>query len=520
MQSYRLAFENYDAVAVRGAIRPIDPNAPPYKPNLYYGPEPFPYFSCQEGNTAYLASVFYQAAGWDDEIILGGAGLDLSRRLLDIVPDMRKQIYWPEAVLYHGRSEMKENWDKRKSIREASIQRLKRKHPDFGIFQQCYKKYLQRRDLLIPKGIEGATQADTSEPGEHLYHNQELFKSFRLKCQDAAPSPQVLSSNDKFGELDAFKAAIEANPNCIPAHNGLGRLYYEMGDFREAMRCFTNAFRLNPADHGTISNICRLYKRMGWTKEARALMQKCLPNQSQTGHSTSIVESSDNSLQVQVIGSEYGRSAVVLDLIPFGSTVISAGVGEDISFDLELISLRGCNIIAIDPTEKSRSYVDRNRNEHFHFVQKALCPPGNKTVKIYKNKNPQYVSDSITPHHHAVSPDDFYESQTVSLQDLLQEYNNISLLKMDIEGAEYPVLDSICDLDIPQIYVAFHASITNHPVSDTTGCIERLKQMGYVPVHRTGKLDGLIDILFVHKKCLNETYSARINTENFQPATY
>jgi hypothetical protein len=149
-----------------------------------------------------------------------------------------------------------------------------------------------------------------------------------------------------------------------------------------------------------------------------------------------------------------------------------------------------------------------------------LCPPGNKTIRIYKNRNPQYVSDSITPHHHAVSPDDFYESQTVSLQDLLQEYNNISLLKMDIEGAEYPVLDSICDLDIPQIYVAFHASITNHPVSDTTGCIERLKQMGYVPVHRTGKLDGLIDILFVHKKCLNETYSARINTENFQPATY
>jgi len=41
------------------------------------------------------------------------------------------------------------------------------------------------------------------------------------------------------------------------------------------------------------------------------------------------------------------------ELVPIGGTVISAGVGEDISFDLELIRLRNCTVIGIDPTEKA-----------------------------------------------------------------------------------------------------------------------------------------------------------------------
>jgi len=349
-----------------------------------------------------------------------------------------------------------------------------------------------------------------------------------------------------FGGVAAFKAAIELNPNSAQAHNDLGRLYYEMGNIREAMRCFTNAFSLNPADHKTVSNICRLYKAMGWTKEAEVLMQKCLHRQSpspgvpqmsqehiepttdranhkpqlSTGRPLPIANTkNDKSLEVRVIGSEYGRCAVVLDLIPFGSTVISAGVGEDISFDLELINSRECNVIGIDPTEKARRYVKKIKNEHFYFMQKALCPQGNKTIRIYKNRNPDHVSDSITPHHHAVSPGEFYEAETISVQDLLQKYNNISLLKMDIEGAEYPVLNSVCKLDIPQIYVAFHGSITNHTISDTTGCIGRLRQMGYVPVHQIGRLDQLIDILFVHQKCLSDKYKVQVNPDRLQTAT-
>jgi len=173
LRSYHEAFDEYEAVAVRGSIWPKDRNAPPYTEHLHYGDRPFPYFSCQEGNTAYRAPLFYMAGGWDDKIILGGAGLDLSRRLLDVEPDMRKQIYWPKAVLYHDMNNQRADWERKKQIREASVERLKRKHPDYGIFQQCYKKYLQRQDLLIHKDRWGLSEPDVRAAFEHSYHNQE-----------------------------------------------------------------------------------------------------------------------------------------------------------------------------------------------------------------------------------------------------------------------------------------------------------------------------------------------------------
>lgn len=116
-------------------------------------------------------------------------------------------------------------------------------------------------------------------------------------------------------------------------------------------------------------------------------------------------------LNMQVVGTEYGGWAVDLDLIPFGSTVISAGVGEDISFDLGLINLKDCKVIGIDPTEKAKKYVEKNRNERFDFLQKALYSESSKKVKIYKNTNPDYVSESIAPSHNMVAPSEFYEAE-------------------------------------------------------------------------------------------------------------
>ena len=41
-----------------------------------------------------------------------------------------------------------------------------------------------------------------------------------------------------------------------------------------------------------------------------------------------------------LVGTQYGGWCIDLDLIPEKSTIISAGVGEDISFDKELIKLK------------------------------------------------------------------------------------------------------------------------------------------------------------------------------------
>jgi len=216
------------------------------------------------------------------------------------------------------------------------------------------------------------------------------------------------------------------------------------------------------------------------------------------------IEKSDKCLKMQVIGTEYGGWAVDLDLIPFGSTVISAGIGEDISFDSGLINLKNCNVIGIDPTEKARKYVENNKNEHFCFLQKALYSESNKKIRIYKNTNPDYVSESITPSHKSVSETDFYEAETISLEDLLNKYKNVSVLKMDIEGAEYEVLSSISKLDIPQICVEFHHFCTDFTANDTEKCIKRLHRMGYILAHCTNEHGAVKEATLVHQKYISK----------------
>lgn len=99
------------------------------------------------------------------------------------------------------------------------------------------------------------------------------------------------------------------------------------------------------------------------------------------------------------------------------SIVYSFGVGEDISFDEEVIHEFGCPVYAYDPTPKSKIFVEQNKKMPIEVDVKKLST-------------------------------------------LMQEnsHTHIDLLKMDIEGSEYAVLDNILKekIDIKQICVEVH----------------------------------------------------------------
>ena len=382
------AFAEYEAIAVRGPY--LSKTMPISKlPKYYYlGDKPFPYFSCQEGNSSYNANLFYKVEGWDDQIVRAHGGIDLSRRLVDIEPDMRKQIYYPSAVIYHEVIQDQQILEDKRKKQIISWERLQRKHPDMGGFLKSWDRFFQRPDLLIRRIIENRQFAAAGRP----------------------PSSNTVFRNN---------AAIST------------------GD-----------------------------------------------------------------LKLSRLGSEYGSSVVVLDLIAPESTIISAGVGEDISFDLELIKQKGCKVIGIDPTDKAKTYVEKIRNENYVFLQKALFSQNRNSVTMYKSSRPDYVSESVTRSHRSVASSDCYEAQTISIEELLKEYPDISLLKMDIEGAEYDVLNSIEKLNIPQIYVEFHHFCTQYSPQDTYRCIEHVKALGYELVHCENKDGAPREATFVHRRCL------------------
>ena len=82
------------------------------------------------------------------------------------------------------------------------------------------------------------------------------------------------------------------------------------------------------------------------------------------------------------LGSKYGRKSFIPVTPGYEiTTVISGGVGEDISFDVELASRYECQIIFADPSQPAI--------EHFKLVVDSL---GNEAKREYSNSSRQLVS--------------------------------------------------------------------------------------------------------------------------------
>jgi FkbM family methyltransferase len=195
------------------------------------------------------------------------------------------------------------------------------------------------------------------------------------------------------------------------------------------------------------------------------------------------------------------------------SIVISAGVGEDISFDLAIQSKFGCSIYLFDPTERAVKhyeevieYYKSNKTSTFtgtiqvdyhiwlnntspDFSMIEMNPIGlwkeAGILKFYKQTNPNYVSQTLVPNLFGT---EYTEARVARLSDLLKAkgLKEIAILKLDIEGAEMEVLETLLEDGIfPQILcVEFDYFLKG---ADTTGktkdLVGRLMKAGYEILH-------------------------------------
>jgi len=189
------------------------------------------------------------------------------------------------------------------------------------------------------------------------------------------------------------------------------------------------------------------------------------------------------------LGTPYGGWHFIDDKNLKDSVIISAGVGEDISFDVEFINKFNSKIIFVDPTprsiihmkevlnnlgnEKSTEYdLSSGRQEissydlsnitvqNIAIEEKALTNGESDTVKFFEPLNKEHVSYSISNWQNSKSNNDnFIEVETTTLFKLINKYklSNIPLLKLDIEGAESQVLKDMLSKNIKpnQILVEF-----------------------------------------------------------------
>lgn len=181
------------------------------------------------------------------------------------------------------------------------------------------------------------------------------------------------------------------------------------------------------------------------------------------------------------LGSEYGGWYVDPTRLTPSSTVYSFGVGEDISFDLEMIGRFSLHVHAFDPTPQSISWVRRQElDQRFHLHEYGIAATDGSATFLTPPVA-GYVSHSAVAHwkpRHGTT-----QLPVRSLSTIARElgHREIEVLKMDIEGSEYEVIDQLghLDLDVRQILVEFHHRFPGIGPDQTKRAIRQLSQAGY-----------------------------------------
>jgi FkbM family methyltransferase len=188
-------------------------------------------------------------------------------------------------------------------------------------------------------------------------------------------------------------------------------------------------------------------------------------------------------------GTDYGGFYICQDMLISSYKrnneiiVYSAGIGECVSFDLSIMEMfKNVKVFAFDPTPKSIVWIKKqDLPDNFKFYPYGISShSGNE--KMYLPKNSDHVSGSVYECNH-VSKNNSITVQMKSLNDIFIENNHkyIDILKMDIEGSEFPVIESIDfeNIVIGQIVIEFHERYMKQGGKLLKKAIVRLRKNGY-----------------------------------------
>ena len=179
----------------------------------------------------------------------------------------------------------------------------------------------------------------------------------------------------------------------------------------------------------------------------------------------------NKSFHIRHIGTQYGGYDIFDDNLS-KPVIISCGLGEDASFDIDMINIYNAKVFSIDPTPRSCDYyndikkrfgkkgsgkfnetgflnvelynLEKVNNDNFKYINKAIWSENNKIIKLFFPKNKNFVSLSIN-NKEQYNKKKYILTKTISYNQIINDYNleKIDILKLDIEGAEIEVIHSL-----------------------------------------------------------------------------
>jgi len=227
------------------------------------------------------------------------------------------------------------------------------------------------------------------------------------------------------------------------------------------------------------------------------------------------------------LGSDYGGWTFEPSADLQDSVIVSGGLGEDGSFDVEFASRFHAKVIIVDPTPRairhfeaiqervgqpaSQSYIKggglpidsydlRKITKESLILDRSALWVENTTLKFFTPAKSSHVSHSIVNYQNSYSQDTSHiEVAATTLEALLAKYHlkTVPLMKLDIEGAEIEVVRQMLQksIHVRQLLVEFDKmncpsdrSKTNAENTD-----KMLRQAGYTCRY----FDGQANFLYV-----------------------
>ncbi|MDD2338769.1 MAG: FkbM family methyltransferase [Methanosarcina sp.] len=181
----------------------------------------------------------------------------------------------------------------------------------------------------------------------------------------------------------------------------------------------------------------------------------------------------------EYLGTEYSGWSFCPVGINKDNIIYSFGVGEEISWEEKLIEKYNVQIYGFDPTPRSIDFVKEKSLTNFYFYPIGVAD-FDGFVNFYPPKNPKHVSHSMIIKQGDSKPIKVKMQRLDSIMKS-QGHNKIDILKLDIEGAEYSVIDHMINNKIfpSQILVEFHHRFKPFTTEDTIKTINNLTDCSY-----------------------------------------
>jgi len=216
------------------------------------------------------------------------------------------------------------------------------------------------------------------------------------------------------------------------------------------------------------------------------------------------------------LGTRYGGWILPKDMeLNENSVVYSAGVGEDISFDMLLSDKYKCNIVLIDATTRAKKHYEEIvhyyenikwkmsgdiQDDYYGimyplkpdmtkitYIDKCLWDEEKEDMKFYKQDNEQYVSQTLID---GVFGNNYDDISTTTLKNMKEEneHFDIDILKLSISGAEVKVLHNMLNENIFPKYICVHFSVKKQEDQDlVVAILNRLQHVRYQIIANEGR---------------------------------